>query len=476
MRLLVLCFITFFKYSAGQFEVPDALVEVFRPRGLRVSIPDQEGIKLFAFHAKVNEEMNGREGGTFSRDITKAKNGRWTFYDPSAKLKVGDVIYYWTYVDYFDGKNKLGYANDDLQFVVKELLEKDTSSTKAPTVTTQTTEEVTESSGCKSSPTKLGNDATCSQKVIFHEDFNSLDNNLWSPENKFAGSPDYEFVVYTTRRENLEVNDGHLKIRPVLSEDLFGKGYIDRRVDLGINCTGVLGSLDCVQEANAFLILPPVASAQISTKNKFSFKFGKIEIRAKLPKGDWIYPELYLNPLNEPYGPDYASGQIRIAFLPGNEQLNRNLRGGCILGSSQAGRNYGMKTIKKNTGTWGDDFHVFTVVWKPDQITVSVDDTVYGNIYAPPKGFVSESHNLELGNVERWSSGTPFAPFDKEMYLTIGVGVGGHVFPDRSDGTKPWQNSDGKGQKKFYKATSQWRPSWTDASLLDVDYIKVSAL
>jgi hypothetical protein len=25
---------------------------------------DQEGIKLFAFHGKINEEMNGREGGT----------------------------------------------------------------------------------------------------------------------------------------------------------------------------------------------------------------------------------------------------------------------------------------------------------------------------------------------------------------------------------------------------------------------------
>lgn len=46
-----------------------------------ITIADQEGIKLFAFHGKINEEMNGREAGTFSRDITKAKNGRWTFYD-----------------------------------------------------------------------------------------------------------------------------------------------------------------------------------------------------------------------------------------------------------------------------------------------------------------------------------------------------------------------------------------------------------
>lgn len=63
--------------------------------------------------------MEGREGGTFSRDILKAKNGRWTFTDKTTKLKMGDILYYWTYVDYFDGIRKLGYTNDDQMYVVK---------------------------------------------------------------------------------------------------------------------------------------------------------------------------------------------------------------------------------------------------------------------------------------------------------------------------------------------------------------------
>lgn len=74
---------------------------------------------MFAFHGKLNEEMEGREGGTFSRDILKPKNGRWTFTDKTTKLKKGDILYYWTYVDYFDGRNKLGYTNDDQMFVVE---------------------------------------------------------------------------------------------------------------------------------------------------------------------------------------------------------------------------------------------------------------------------------------------------------------------------------------------------------------------
>lgn len=62
--------------------------------------------------------MNGREAGTFSRDITKVKNGRWTFIDKTTKLKVGDVIYYWTYVEHDDGTGKRGYPNDDQEFTV----------------------------------------------------------------------------------------------------------------------------------------------------------------------------------------------------------------------------------------------------------------------------------------------------------------------------------------------------------------------
>lgn len=76
---------------------------------------DQEGIRLFAFHGKINEEMDGREAGTFSKDILKPKNGWWTFSAPSTKLEVGDKIYYWTYVEHLG----LGYPNDDQVFEVK---------------------------------------------------------------------------------------------------------------------------------------------------------------------------------------------------------------------------------------------------------------------------------------------------------------------------------------------------------------------
>lgn len=73
-----------------------------------------DGFSLFAFHGKLNEEMEGLEAGQWSRDITKPKNGVWIFRDRNAKLKLGDVIYFWTYVI----KDGLGYRQDNGEWTV----------------------------------------------------------------------------------------------------------------------------------------------------------------------------------------------------------------------------------------------------------------------------------------------------------------------------------------------------------------------
>jgi hypothetical protein len=45
-------------------------------------------------------------------------------------------------------------------------------------------------------------------------------------------------------------------------------------------------------------IINPAQSARMVTSDSFSFTYGTIEVRAKMPKGDWIWPgrnELLLN-------------------------------------------------------------------------------------------------------------------------------------------------------------------------------------
>jgi len=70
------------------FVAPKAKFEVFYPKGFQVSIPAEDGITLFAFHGKLNEEMDGLEAGQWSKDILKTQNGRFYFIDRYTRLKV----------------------------------------------------------------------------------------------------------------------------------------------------------------------------------------------------------------------------------------------------------------------------------------------------------------------------------------------------------------------------------------------------
>uniref|UniRef100_A0A1A9V4J2 CBM39 domain-containing protein n=1 Tax=Glossina austeni TaxID=7395 RepID=A0A1A9V4J2_GLOAU len=101
---------------SSAYQVPSAQIQLLKPRGFAVSIPHEQGITLFAFHGKLNEEMNGLEAGTWSQDIVKPTNGWWTFHDMNAELKPGDVLYFWTYVI----KDGLGYRRDNGVFRVQD--------------------------------------------------------------------------------------------------------------------------------------------------------------------------------------------------------------------------------------------------------------------------------------------------------------------------------------------------------------------
>lgn len=68
---------------------------------------------------------------------------------------------------------------------------------------------------------------------------------------------------------------------------------IENTYKIIISCTGAAGTQECIKVPFAWNILPPVLSARMNTKSTFSFKYGTVEIRAKLPKGDWIYPGMF---------------------------------------------------------------------------------------------------------------------------------------------------------------------------------------
>ncbi|XP_037902689.1 beta-1,3-glucan-binding protein-like [Hermetia illucens] len=111
-------------------DIAHPLVEGFSPRGLRVSIPDHPGIELFAFHGKINARLRPLEAGTMSKDILSSKNGRWSFEDKSAQLRVGDVVNYWIFVQV----NGVGHRVDNLSSIITELPQADRKDDNFPSV------------------------------------------------------------------------------------------------------------------------------------------------------------------------------------------------------------------------------------------------------------------------------------------------------------------------------------------------------
>lgn len=104
-----------YETKSMQYSIPTATIKVFESKGFSVSIPDSSGLRLFAFHGNLNSNLESLAGGTFSMDVLQPENGLWIFKDASTKLKIGDVINYWLFVE----KDGLGYRQDLQKFVVK---------------------------------------------------------------------------------------------------------------------------------------------------------------------------------------------------------------------------------------------------------------------------------------------------------------------------------------------------------------------
>ena len=65
-------------------------------------------------------------------------------------------------------------------------------------------------------------------------------------------------------------------------------------------------------------VINPVMSARLTTRRSHHIQFGKVEVRAKLPRGDWLWPSIFMMPVKDTYGAWPLSGEIDIAQARGN--------------------------------------------------------------------------------------------------------------------------------------------------------------
>ena len=153
-------------------------------------------------------------------------------------------------------------------------------------------------------------------------------------------------------------------------------------------------------------------SARIKTQGKQSFQYGRIDIRALLPKGQGIWPALWMlgNNIQQVSWP--ACGEIDIMELVGGGAGRDNRVHGTLHwdnnGHAYTGAGYTLPA-----GTFADEYHVFTIIWDELSIKWLVNDAQFHEIDITP------SHMTE---------------FHHKFFFIFNIAVGG-IWPGNPDDT-----------------------------------------
>ena len=117
------------------------------------------------------------------------------------------------------------------------------------------------------------------------------------------------------------------------------------------------------------------SSSKITTKGLFNFRYGKVEARIKTIDGQGFWPAFWMLPSNGSWPCD---GEIDIMEQWGNDYLTNSTSGAAHLGTcpySQSTHFYETSSSYISSGSYADDFHTYSVIWKEDTITWYVDET-----------------------------------------------------------------------------------------------------
>ena len=214
--------------------------------------------------------------------------------------------------------------------------------------------------------------------IVWQDEFDkdSLDLTKWSRETGGHGWGNNELQFYTDSDSNSYVENGNL----VLKAQVVPQG---------------IGSSKGLRY---------YSSARLRTYGKGDWKYGRIEVKAKVASGQGIWPAIWMLPTDWLFGGWPSSGEIDIM-----EHVGYDL--GVVHGSVHTeAYNHKINTQRSSARKIANvdtEFHVYSIIWDKDKISFFIDDVQY---------FLFE--NDQQGNYKTW-------PFDQRFHLLINIAVGG---------------------------------------------------
>ncbi|GAA4050794.1 hypothetical protein GCM10022409_41930 [Hymenobacter glaciei] len=220
-------------------------------------------------------------------------------------------------------------------------------------------------------------------EMVWNDEFagNAIDPAKWGYDTGGGGWGNNELEYYTTSAENSYINNGNLVIEA------------KRQAQGGRDYT----------------------SARMLTKGKQNFKYGRIDVRAKLPQGQGIWPAIWLlgSDIDQNNWP--KCGEIDIMELRGQEP-NKMLTTMHFANTSGTRSMKGSPDQVLPSGNFSDSFHTFSVVRSKDQMRFFLD----GNPY-----FTFTPSDVNGGSY----------PFNNPFFMILNVAVGGDFLGPPSTST-----------------------------------------
>jgi beta-glucanase (GH16 family) len=227
---------------------------------------------------------------------------------------------------------------------------------------------------------------------------------VWADEFEYTGKPDptkwdYEigFIrnnekqYYTNKLKNVHVEDGNLII------EVHKEKYPNK--DFGTDKFKNKSWLRYISKIDS----AAYTAASIETRGLAEWTYGKIEVRAKLPKGVGMWPAIWMLGENKSEVGWPECGEIDIMEHVGFDKDS-------IFGTIHTKAYNHMIGTQRGKKIFIDkpysEFHLYSIEWTPEKIDFLLDGVVYNHI------------ENEHKTTDEW-------PFDQNFHLKLNIAVGG---------------------------------------------------
>jgi beta-glucanase (GH16 family) len=249
----------------------------------------------------------------------------------------------------------------------------------------------------------LAQSTTKKWKLVWSDEFNYTglpDKTKWGYEEGFIRNNESQYYT-VARAENASVANGMLTITGRKEQ------YANRAYKPGGNDWKIKDSL------------AGYTSAALITLNKKHFTYGRIEVRAKIPRGLGVWPAIWMLGVDRGLVRWPYCGEVDIMEFVGHDSMH--IYGTVHFADTTDKRQHASSGGKIETLQPYNDFHVYAVEWNPQEINFFFDDSMY--------------HHFDINKATYKDEN----PFRKPFYVLINLALGGEWGKHIDDANLPQQ-------------------------------------